>query len=217
MGSKILKSLKELHSLLINHRRLYVQRSQSKTGADGLRFLKNLPVGGLDEKKLIKANDFLGNFDPSLTRLIYVSFLNYLSAFIQIPCHDNEIPLWLKNIYKNNTSRNLSPSLTKNIEKLFAFFGVSMQEIIQSIKDPQVLYCLAQYDRIFKILDGDNATLFWKLKISPLHYTQKQFLSQLNSINTSPEQKELLKARYAVQSIKAKKISLLARFFLVPI
>ena len=197
--------MKELKNLLRNQRRTYVQEKKIENGPDRLHFLEK-KANGLDKDRFVKAVHFLEKFDSRFQGIMYSSLITHLSVFTQTQFnHQKELPLWMDLVYHNLSSRKFSSPLKKNVEKMFSIFGFSLDAITDEIKSPQALYCLAEYNKIFKNLKDEKSTLFWKLKSFPLDYDEQIFLNLTNSLDIAREQKLLLLAKYAVDSMKNKK------------
>ena len=207
-------NIKEIHSLITEQRRTYVQEQKIEVSSSYLRLLEE-KIDGFNRDNFVKAINSLKDFDDSLQSLVYSSFLTYLSIFTQENLtNGNDIPLWLKLVYRNQSSRKLSLNLADNIRSLFTFFGISLEKIVEKIESPETLYSLGQYESIFEILEDEESQLFWILKINPLGYDKKDFLSIVDNLDISEDQKALLKAKYAVISIKSKgKVSNWTDFF----
>lgn len=199
-----MENFKSLYSLILQHRRTYVQEENQEVGAFNLRLLRK-SVHGLDEDKFIQAANFLSRFELRLQNLITSSLLNYYSIYDDNFIFDShQRPLWLKLLRGNKSSRKLSPTLVASIRKLFSAFGIDIDIIVEETKDLNTLYALGAYSNVSQLLKNQEEVEYWQLKTAPLKFKPEIFLERVDQLqNTNKLHKQLLKAKYTVHSIQA--------------
>ena len=187
------------------------QHVQKKTKEDLESVLRRLKTNSVENglcciEKFDAAEAILSKANEQHYVIVANAVATYYSIFFQGAIEGFYCPLWVDLISQASSVRNITPQISKEIDKLFSLFGLSpIREIVAKFpQSSSFLYGIAEYDLIDQNLDAlEGEELRTAIKASiRLHKINYDDLENIiNEKNISKEDAYTLRAVLLVQAI----------------